>query len=303
MYIAIDFDGTLTAKDTTELIAKVGYEDERRRTKLVPWELIVDSYLHDLEEFRDNWEKEPAQNGEDAGTRLLRYYKELEVVEKKSITRIEEAGVFRGITNVESALDIAARSTEFRPFAIDVLEAITKCERFQVQIVSVSWSGQFIRSSIKRESAAVEPEIISNELTVRSSTSTGSMTSLTPCAVRYRPRSDSQLYTSHDKLDFILKWTNGIHNWQSDGMYIGDSTGDLKPLITARWGIMIGDSTSLITALQKLGYTIVPYSQIASSTDEKVVYKLESWNQLLLYGPVKSILENCVLSFDISEKN
>lgn len=258
--LILDFDGTITTKDTISHLASAGIAAQKlsRRVQLQPkWDRLVKAYLEDYDDYKYRFTPSEAKR-----TRLedeKRFLSGLYHVERASLRRVEEAGIFHG-------MDAAA----MRKAGVDALEngdvqlrggfgRITDLARergWPVNVVSVNWSADFVRGVLGNS----VPE---NNVTANN----------TRDGIICGPDALGLLVCSPDKL-------RAMRHLGGADVYFGDSTTDLECLLEAERGVVMGDGkSSLLHALRRLGFE-VPH---VGATDAKVVWA-QSFDEVLDSG-------------------
>lgn len=176
-------------------------------------------------------------------------------VERASVERVEEAGVFADVTerDVDEAAVAAVRTGD-----VMLRRGWEGCFGLGMNctVLSVNWSGRFIRASLE---AGLEMEglpgkqvidVQANEIRGRGKTT------------RYFGGHDRGIWTSGDKVQVMKKSLYldrerpGKGKRESRSIYIGDSTTDLGCLLEADVGISMrcgASAESLKKALDRLG--------------------------------------------------
>lgn len=143
IHLVLDFDGTLTTSSTLSLIYNTGH---RLNPSCPPWQSISQAYIDDFNSMKTTSMAKP--------TTLLQALQRLEAmraIEYRSIARVEATKVFRGATKeiLHAAAEKAVRDAELemRDGWQKLVGMVMKGEG-KVGVVSVGWSGDFIRSCL-----------------------------------------------------------------------------------------------------------------------------------------------------------
>jgi 2-hydroxy-3-keto-5-methylthiopentenyl-1-phosphate phosphatase len=249
----LDWDGTLTKHDTILVLSRIGYEvNERNGRKLQPWQDIVQAYLDDLEAHTVSYQ--PAKEWRRSVQEESKYLTSLKKVEWNSIKRVEKAGIFKGVKAAD--LEAGAKEAlekgevEMRPGweKLLMLDSKTNSQQNNVAdllVVSVNWSGVFIRECLrhatlsqKANTQAIEKiSISSNELEdIHCPGSKGSTGSL-----------QGTIHTSADKAKAVeelivrQKLEGKVDGQEVVSVYIGDTATDFDALLLVDFGICIRD--------------------------------------------------------------
>lgn len=201
--VLIDFDQTITNKDTIGVIGQFGVS---RNNLSTPWSYFVDSYLEDYSGHQAHLPDLPNESDFKAFAQQLDSYKP---VEKASLARVSKHKVFEGLSRkdfVEEGKRL--RETLLQP---NVISALMQYKN-NIRIVSLNWSKDWILGFTDELGLARE-QIYSNDLTFENDTCTGKIT----------PR----ILTPGDKQSIIK---SEIIKSSQKVIYIGDSLGDIEAL-------------------------------------------------------------------------
>lgn len=252
--ILIDFDQTITKKDTIGLLGEFGVAQTNIPN---PWSYFVDSYLEDYRKHRDHLPDLPKDASFRAFTQQLDSYK---TVEKASLARVSKHKVFKGISRTAFTEEgKRLRESILQPHVISVLKKYKE----DIRIISLNWSKDWILGFIQELELRRE-QIYSNDLKFTAENiSTGEIV--------------PHILTASDKQQII---TSSVVKPNQKVIYIGDSLGDIEALVSSDIGIIIGRDTSLLQPLQKYGYKVQNDTSLPSS-----LYQVDTWDQ------IKTILE------------
>ncbi|GAB7353272.1 hypothetical protein MBLNU459_g3778t1 [Dothideomycetes sp. NU459] len=177
--LILDWDGTLTRKDTLHLVGQIGYQQKSRLATsadppIPPWSHFGSAYMDDLAAHQKQYSDKPETRTTLDQERA--WLKSLAPVENRSVRRVEESGLFRGVqaSDVDrttlffaehAAHDerLQLRTSWARLFShalaagpASAAAADPSAARDAVSILSVNWSERFIRQSLLHasESAA-----------------------------------------------------------------------------------------------------------------------------------------------------
>lgn len=254
----LDFDGTITVKDTIGVLGNFGIDWQTKRGRDVKgvWDEVVEAYERDFESHVGGYktvkgEKRRTLNEE------VRYYRGLREIEERSFRRVSDSGLFKGISKedwkgggrqaVEKG-DVVVRKG-FKSFLERVKEG-----GGVLGIISVNFSSSFIRGVVVASSGPKreETDVLANE-----SGEDG---------VLVGPKSESRgvIATSDAKLasmkDILKSWNSRVSMETSRPIYIGDSGTDIECLMEPGViGIVISDDghSSLMQTLQRIGVEVV----------------------------------------------
>ena len=239
-----DFDGTISASSTLSILASIGYA---RNPNARPWSEIVSSYSHDLKRHNESYRK-PRTSIHDE----LAFQDSLRPVERASIERIEAAGVFQNVKPADLAHGAASAVQQgrirMRP-GWDRLVGRVRRTGGSVEVISVNWSGVFIRAAIN----AAFPSVASHsdaDLVVAANDIDED------CSGRFtRPFGypDGGIWTAGDKVHLVQRaLEQGMRT-----VYVGDSVTDLGVLTAPNVvGIALRDETAPSSEQRELKETL-----------------------------------------------
>jgi thiamine phosphate phosphatase / amino-HMP aminohydrolase len=269
MALFIDFDGTITSKDTISVLASacIRRNKEAERSNLErTWATIVDEYSRDYTNFAQNYE--PPESLRDTVAEEAAFLEGLRTVEMRSIGRVEDSHLFRGCDSafLHAAGERAVASGEV-VIRSGFEQLITFCvsKGWKVTIVSVNWSSAFISGVLAR---SLGPET-RHTVTIMSNDIAKDGRIIGPAfpgsADRQKP-----LATSRDKRDLIEKLASatvldGSDTWSlSKVICFGDSLTDLESLISCFMSVLVvdKDDAKIMKTLQRLGYTALHISGV-----------------------------------------
>ncbi|KAJ4344853.1 uncharacterized protein N0V89_012597 [Didymosphaeria variabile] len=233
--LILDWDGTLTKKDTLHLVAAIGYEHNRDKN-LTPWDDIVQAYISDYSQHKAFYTS--STESRKTVTEESEWLASLKDVERSSIERVKAAGIFKDVTkeDVISASRSAVRDgkLQLRPGWRKLL-AISEASQQQssaaasLSIISVNWSATFIRACL--QTALSNP-----------SASDAKFMDSIPVFANELPLEEIQrtpyICTSADKL---ARFEEVRGEDSCTTFYVGDSATDFDCLVAADVGICIRD--------------------------------------------------------------
>lgn len=179
IHLILDWDGTLTQKDTLALVAKVGYDKqavnpetgsnpEERQAKgqfILPWSEYGRLYMLDYKAHKDEYRPAPSNRTTLEAER--KWLKSLENVEGDSVSRVQASGIFKGVTtdDIANGASSAISSGELKlrngweELLRNIIEdgskspqssfRIPNMQRNKISILSVNWSETFIRKALE----------------------------------------------------------------------------------------------------------------------------------------------------------
>ena len=182
IHLFLDWDGTLTHRDTTPLIGRVGSNHQIQRPnngtsggkKLQfkdPWNDIVRDYTNDFNHHQETYEPKAAQR--QSITEEQKWLESLSSVEARSVRRVEESEIFAGVTRSELQYagggavkdgSIHLRDGWDELLTVDAEYLVTNNDAnkrkqvsetlpgLSISIISVSWSTSYIKGALQHAS-------------------------------------------------------------------------------------------------------------------------------------------------------
>ncbi|TPX66591.1 hypothetical protein SpCBS45565_g04354 [Spizellomyces sp. 'palustris'] len=155
--LILDFDETITVKDTTPVIAATA----NRPLTCPAWSSVLGAYLED---YKNHTPPEPTHDPPTTED-LLAYLDSYKSVERASISRVTEAGALRGTTRASLFAAGASVPTQegWSAFANCWLE--NRSKDAALYISSVNWSMDIIRGSLNASNICIpDSNILANDL-------------------------------------------------------------------------------------------------------------------------------------------
>ncbi|KAI8144660.1 HAD-like domain-containing protein, partial [Fennellomyces sp. T-0311] len=219
--VLVDFDETITTTETTPLLGQSGLDFHKNP---LPWSYFIDTYMDDYNRIKAGL---PPSLTPEERIHALR------PSEEASLARIHKRRVFEGMTRTqifENAQKLAPRF--LRPGALEALSSLSKD---RLRIISVNWSKDWIQGMLG-PLALSYCQIHCNDLIYDDSgKATGEI--------------EPRMLTSYDK-KHQMHLIRQEFSADTPTVYIGDSPGDILPLVEADIGIIIGKNTRLLQALE-----------------------------------------------------
>ncbi|KAL2709794.1 hypothetical protein KLU848_1544 [Kluyveromyces marxianus] len=205
--LVLDFDGTITTKDTTSLIGESVY---RLKDVKVPWN-------HYTKVYEAHHVPKPRSLGTNPWITVCNYERDAKSCELASINELEAQDHFKDVV-IQDLLQVVKPQVQVRPGLREMMGQF-----HETYIVSLNWSKDLIHDL----TGVRKGNIFCNDLISRDN-------------VTYNGYFTKQVVTGLDKYN-LLK--DKILDPKSEVTYIGDSFGDL-PCILAEGvkGYIIGDS-------------------------------------------------------------
>ena len=304
--LVLDFDGTLTERDTMEVMATVGHAEQAKQGRsVVPWSKIVEGYMEDWIVHLKNYE--PSADDRTTLTDELAWLTSLENVERASFRRAISAGIFEGVTTstVEDVVcqAISDRTIKMRSGWLTLVKYVqmrnektwpAPQRKVSVQIVSVNWSRTFIHEVLKHSLS--ENEITEDALSAIDSIDIYA-NELPSLKASWDMNSDllpNGLLTSQHKVSLLKDLEQQHIGIESEGyetpitIYVGDSITDLACLCQADIGICIraepitSSQKELAATCERLGVAVQALSEVhgSSARPTRSLYYVEDFCEI-----------------------
>jgi thiamine phosphate phosphatase / amino-HMP aminohydrolase len=261
--LLIDWDSTLTIKDTMSTFAFIGYGFQTpSHSKAKPWSEIVDAYLSEYHAHEASY-KTPKTERKTVQSELS-WLSSLYKVERSSFCRFESIGLFNNMSKAELQIRavraVREGQVELRPGWLDLFQASSEASPIQTSIISVHWSAAFIRGCLLQGAELEEQGKASQMHLQHVPVHANEMCT----SVSSRACTDEAgIHTSDGKLAVLRKIVS-VSDAESV-VYVGDSTSDLHCLLAADLGICIrneespsSSQTELMETLQRIGIEVEP---------------------------------------------
>ena len=277
MHWFLDWDGTVTTRDTLSVLASIGYS-KNRNENLPPWSHFLEAYESDHAAHRA---KHKAEGQVTTSLRdILAWQESLVDVERASVERVERSGIFANVTTADidnAAKDaMQSRGVILRPGLDALVKAIHERDEC-ITIVSLNWSARFIQSCLAN---ALELQTGNKPFTFKvlaNNIELGSGGRLS----RVFEDEDRGIWIAQDKERVMRLEIQTERQWR-DPIYVGDSPSDLLCLLLANVGICIrdeelsGEQGNLQQILQSLGVSChwIGEYPLKDSTADRAVEQL-----------------------------
>jgi thiamine phosphate phosphatase / amino-HMP aminohydrolase len=249
----LDWDGTMTTKDTLSVVASIGY-NKNIHQNLPPWSHFSEAYSSDYAAHlvKQDHEGKVRTSLDD----FLAWQESFVGVERASVERVERAGIFANVTTTDvddGALQaMQNQRVVLRPGLGGLLEAIYE-QGGTPSIISVNWSARFIASCLSNELERQLEEASNNIKVLANDIESGP----SPKLSRTFEDEDRGIWTANDKARMMQGELRGKPHRQNF-IYVGDSTGDLPCLLLANVGICIRDD-NLSSEQRRLEETLLKF--------------------------------------------
>ncbi|OBT48684.1 hypothetical protein VE00_00772 [Pseudogymnoascus sp. WSF 3629] len=291
LQVIFDFDGTITTKDTIEPLVQsvislqhpsLSPSELSQTPQAEAWGNCKSQYLADLSAHYEKEKQEPSDGvlltGPSALERKQRSLDALKDVERASVERLGESGIFKGVlrkplrekgtaATVDDPQGGNDRTVVVREGFPEFVRWIERVARGEWGVVSVNWSWDWIRGVLDAYVGNIGGfnglPVMSNDI----SGSTGMIQGYPLHHPSYSTR--THLLTTADKLlaqnIMLYNFDLGVESPPTLTVYIGDSPTDLSPLLHADIGIITNPPSStpgaLSVLIDKCGYKVLPVSE------------------------------------------
>ncbi|KAK8186013.1 hypothetical protein BC567DRAFT_205339 [Phyllosticta citribraziliensis] len=277
IHLILDWDGTLTAKDTLHFLGQISAEHAAKHVAppTSSWDDIVKAYVDDLDAHVQAYR--PSSSERTTIAEETAWLASLEDVDLRSVKRVEDAGLFAGITadsvSQGAAKAVGSGQLQLRKGWEDLLfrnEGNHGVLRGKISILSVNWSATFIREALLH--AAYDTKTLQSSLmdadalrrTLQnidiSANEFERLDHRNGSSGRLTKAGEKGIRTSQDKLQRMPI----PHKYGGDELviYVGDSCTDLEALLAADVGICIRDEPmgsgqrELAETLERIGVPV-----------------------------------------------
>ena len=276
--LVLDWDGTLTRKDTLAFVGQIGYQQHARSGRkdppsLPPWGDLVSAYIDNFTAHQSSYL--PATESRNSVKEERDWLCSLAPIEDQSVRRVERSKLFRGVTarDVSLTANEAVKSGDLqlrdgwlelfrRTRGSNLASKENQVRGSNISILSVNWSEHFIRCALRgalgqthRSGRSYQPddfdayiqsmEILANEIegVHCPGGSDGCLSKSDSAGIR----------TSADKLTHMPERCRQRLDLEAGAkrpilgsdertvIYVGDSATDLEALLAADVGVCIRD--------------------------------------------------------------
>jgi thiamine phosphate phosphatase / amino-HMP aminohydrolase len=235
MRLHLDWDGTISLTDTLAIVASIGYAKNSHKA-MPPWSHFSEAYMSDSAAHIASYK--PRKEDRRTLQEEFSWLESLTAIEGASVQRVEAAAIFASVTTEDiqaGAKDSVTRQEiQLRSGLKELLQRLYETGG-SASIISVNWSGEFIKASLRTTMAAEgwkSPSIAvyANEII---SGGDGQLN-------RHFAYDHRGIWTAGDKKRALVE----ALNLQKQGVggknvYVGDSVTDLGCLLFVDIGICI----------------------------------------------------------------
>ncbi|KAI0967639.1 haloacid dehalogenase-like hydrolase-domain-containing protein [Xylaria arbuscula] len=300
MSIFLDFDGTITTKDTVTHLANFALRFQSQRQDISTpaddpqatnahaqaqdeelssrWDDVVHAYVSDYKSHVSSYA--PCADDRQCVDDEIAFLRSQKHVETRSLHRINECALFRGISpaafRAAGAELVRDGTVRLRPGFADFVRA-ARAKGWGVNIVSVNWSAAFIEGACgfpEGEISVFANEVREDDGVVLGPGVLAGEALLTVDGEgvgESRGQVGRNLTNSCDKRDVVQEVLR-LHDVRDKPFfYFGDSTTDMECLLEASRGVVIADDedSTLIQTLRRIGKR-VPHVRDAEAGEELV---------------------------------
>lgn len=283
----LDWDGTITKRDTLDALVKIAAERKRGSPVMGNWKRVSAAYLSDSETALKTYApsgKLPSSVREEK--ELLEH---LAVVEQRSIDRVSESGIFEGLTGEQldqgAANAIESGQVQIRTGYGDFFQTVHSRigqkdgEADAFAILSLNWSRRFIAACLRAVGLNYDQltwdSINSNELE--------GVESGKPASGRVNGGGASKIVWSRDKAVRLQTLRQKPSTKDVPVVYVGDSWTDFECLLAADLGICIRDDPMTSTQ-QKLAESLervgISCPRLQNAKDENHVVWVQDFREI-----------------------
>ncbi|EGG04769.1 uncharacterized protein MELLADRAFT_108105 [Melampsora larici-populina 98AG31] len=270
--INLDWDETITSKDTTSLISiSLNPKNQER------FHQYTNEYLRLLKDYEERYKDE--RNDLNEEKKFLEGFK---VIEEQIMRSIEKDEYFKNncldLVKSYEQVEFNKGWDEFFLWFVDQTTHPKNQIELEINIISCSWSSNFIKHSLNYHD--YDPlkfkSIRSNEINRKD----GKFEVSEDCKV-----SNSGIKTSLDKLNELKNIISFEDLNRTKTVYVGDSLNDLMCLLESDLGIIIGNNSKLKSTCDKLKINVMGFDCFCNSLDQirnqKLMVRVDDWFEVL----------------------
>jgi hypothetical protein len=305
IHLLLDWDGTLTRKDTLSLVGSIAYHANPDKT-LPPWSDFLNGWMNDYTQHVNHYE--PITSARTTIDQERQWLASLAPIENKSVHRVESSGIFKHVkaSHVDhiATSSIKSGDLQLRSHWDSLFHSLLCSSSNKISILSVNWSARFIRQSLLSASSNLsspENEALSSYIQAMDidANEISNLDHADGSDGRLSKGSSTGIRTSGDKLLHLPPRcqrrlgqsvpTRELAEQEEDiVVYIGDSATDLEALLAADVGICIRDDPmgssqqELSDTLQRIGVSVRPLDEGIDMKQDKnnVVYWTHGFDQV-----------------------
>jgi len=251
MAFILDFDGTITQKDTISAVANfaIGCQKAGGKDFVDAWKDLSKTYIKDYSRFLDGYK--PGEQDRKTLTEEVAYYRDLKSIELDSFKRVSKSGIFGGISSDQwrkGGRDAVQKGDVNIRKGFEHFIRRVGNSKATWGVVSVNFSSQFIRGVLEANlgvGAGGEVEVLANFPNED--------------GMLLGPEGSSVMATSDAKLaamnELLQKWRSSERSF-SRVVYIGDSGTDIECLTAEDLtGIVVSSDGkgTLMDTLKRIG--------------------------------------------------
>lgn len=283
-FLGIDFDDTISVGDTISSLCRTGLKVQKRTGDTV-YDKLLEQYLSKYQAFMtENLPVSSSQITQYSEQDLAVFLETYSEFEDSMLAPVESSGILKGITALHLAT--AAEEVLVKPSAIETIKFVSRnYHNIEPHVLSVNWSGMFLRSIMKHQWPEYRATVHANELQGLQSEAV----TLNGAEAISSGTIERRLTGPKQKADLLRSLLSGRveQNLDKPSVYIGDSLGDLSALLEADIGVVIGTSSSLRKVCSSFGIEIKSLDCLvlsdleavmgAKTKDTRTLYSADSW--------------------------
>ncbi|CAD0110256.1 unnamed protein product [Aureobasidium uvarum] len=296
IHLILDWDGTLTRKDTLSLVGSIAYYANTSKS-LPPWSDFVNGYMNDYNQHVSHYE--PITSARTTLDQERQWLASLTPIENKSVQRVESSGMFKNVKSGHvdhiAASSIKNGDLQLRSNWNALFDTVLSSPSNAVSILSVNWSARFIRQSLLSASSTLESkslhsyiktmDINANEISNLDDAAGSDGTLSKDSSTGIRTSADKLCHLParcQQKLDQCAT-RDVMSREQEIVVYIGDSATDLEALLAADVGVCIRDEP-MGSSQRELSETLHRIGVVVRSIDEGIDLKQATDGQMVAYS-------------------
>ncbi|KAH6611011.1 had-like domain [Trichoderma cornu-damae] len=268
MNLVFDFDGTITVNDTISQLAQaaIAFQSERNGKQLQrAWDDIVRAYGDDHKAFANRYT--PPAKERRSPQEELAYLSSLRDTEHASLERVDESGLFSGLTRQDlfrmGRDRVCSGSVTIRDGFVEMID-LARRNGWHVSVLSVNWSRAFIEGVLHPHRIPVVTNRISDDGTIQGPDGFNDGVRLT---------------TSRDKANSLSQLVSGHEHSSNPTIYFGDSTTDMECLLAHHGIIISADAqSSLMQTLERVG---IRAPHVGSPRDDANIFWARDFREVL----------------------
>ncbi|KAE8452099.1 hypothetical protein EG329_001566 [Mollisiaceae sp. DMI_Dod_QoI] len=281
----LDFDGTITSKDTISALANfaLSFQKSRGRELSGVWDNIITKYSDDYSKHVEKYR--PGKEERETLEEEVGFYRSLREIELKSFERVSKSGLFQQIEEQdwkEFGHDAVRTGAVVVRQGFQEFVSVVSGHKLKWGVVSVNFSSHFIKGVLSEDLGAENAllSVLANRSTREGSIIGPELNDDRLC--RVLATSDAKLLSMKRLLHH---WTGASENENgfSRLIYIGDSGTDIECLTAEGvMGIVVSEDgeSDLMKRLKHIGITVVHVDNILRGSQDEL-YWARNFNEIV----------------------